>query len=267
MDAPNLEAVEALDEATRAEGANLSATETPAAGDTGEGSPSEPAGSEELETKEEGNKELETLLADTDLDIDGIKALIDSDKSLKDLLGDRKIEDVLADSGELKGLKEQWNKDDEAKLREEESPGETIARLDQQLADGKKSVADNESARQEKQGATKALASYDANVESMVDATDLPDSHKALMKSLLDSSNPAMSVDIGNKADTAKMVKEMAGKFKEFTDSVIEDYTNGKGDILPLSPSAAASASGEGNKPKTIAEATKGVVAKLLKRK
>lgn len=263
---PNLEAAEALDDATRAEGVDTSAPEAPATVADGEGSPSEPTGSDEPGTKGEGSEELSTLLKDSGLDINGVKALIDSDKSLKDLLGDRKLEDVLEKAGKLDDYESKWKLDDEAKKRESEDPAETIARLDQQIADTQKSTQQSDTARREHQSANEALTAYDSSVDSLVANADISDSHKAFLKGVLQSSNPAMSVDIGNKADVGKMVKDMVTQLQTFSDGVIKDYTDGKGGVIPISPSSPASRDGAGDQPKTIAEATKGIVEKLLRR-
>lgn len=264
MEAPNLEAVEALDAATIAEDA--SAPEVTPAEDIGEGSPPEPTGSDEPGTKGEGN-EFQSILDESGISVEQLKELVDSDKSLKDLLGDRKLEDVLEKAGKLEEYESQWKIDDEAKKREDETPEDTIARLDQQIADSNTKQNNQESASREKVEADEALSAYDTNVESVISSNDIPDSHKAFLKGILQSSNPAMSVDISNKADVGKMVKEMVSQLKSFNDGVIKDYTDGKGGILPISPSAPSSSDGKGNQPKTIAEATRGVVEKLLRRK
>lgn len=262
---PDLAAAEALDDATRAGGVDTSAPEAPATVDNGEGSPSEPTGSDEPGTKEEGEK-FQAILDESGISVDQLQGLIDSDKSLKDLLGDRKLEDVLEKAGKLDNYESQWKLDDEARKRADESPEETVARLDQQIADTQKSTKQSETARREQQSANEALTAYDNNVDGLVSASDIPDSHKAFMRGVLQSSNPAMSVDIGNKADVGKMVKDTAAQLKTFSDGVIQDYIDGKGGVLPISPSAPASNDGKGDQPKTIAEATKGIVEKLLRR-
>ena len=260
----DLTAANELDEATRAEGDNLSGAETNTAVGDGEGSPSEPSGSGEPGTKEEGN-EFQTILDENDITVDQLKDMIGSDKSLKDLLGDRKLEDVLEKAGKLDDYESQWKLDDEAKTRENESPEETIARLDQKISETDKSTQLTNTARREQQSATQALTDYDGNVDALIGGADISDTQKAFLKGVLQSSNPAMSVDIGNKADVGKMVKSMVTQLQAFSDGVIKDYTDGKGGVIPISPSTPASGDGKGTEPKTIAEATKGVVEQLRK--
>jgi hypothetical protein len=205
-----------------------------------EGEPSAPKSEAETEIKEEGNKELTALLEETELDVDGIKELFNSDKDLKALLGDRKIEDVLKDAGKFKELETGWAKDDEAKLREDEEPENTIARLDKEVSDLRNGIKTTEQAGIELKGAQEAIVIYDSNITSMVDATDLPEQHKEMMKTILSSSHQLQSVDISNKADVGNMVKTMAEKFGTFSDSVIEDYIADKGRIPKVNSSTPA---------------------------
>lgn len=253
---PDMTAANAFDEAQAADNSEATA-ESPATVDNDEGSPSEPTATDTTDagTKEEGSKELTALLEENGLDIDGLQALVDSDKGLKDLLGDRKIEDVLAKAGKLDDFETQWKKDDESKLRADEDPADTIARLDQKVDDLNNGINADKEARVGREEATNNLAVYDSDIESMVNATDLPDSHKALMKNILSSSHQLQSVDIGNKVDVGKMVKEMATSFQTFSDSVVESYLKGKEEIPLIGSSASPGSTVKGETP-TLKEAT-----------
>lgn len=247
--------------------ANVDITPT-GEGTKAEGSPSEPTQSEGSgKTKEEGGSELAGLLEETGLtSIDELKDLVNSDKSLKELLGDRKLEDILEKAGKLEALEQGWAKEEEARRREEEEPEETIARLDAELAKANEAKAQKAEANKSAAEAKQMVDAYDSTVNSLVDATDLPESHKGLMKYLLNSSTPVSLVDIGNKADVRNMTKELQTKLKAFSDGVIEDYVAGKSAVPAISPSApVASESGKGESPKTIQQATSNAVARLKK--
>jgi len=266
---------------------NPAPEETTTTGDTGEGSPPEPgtdgsetgtnedgtpkapeAGSEgepESSAKEEGEdlEGLKTLLKESGLSVDDFAKVVENDKDLKAALDGRDVKDLLEKASKLEDLEKQWAIDKEAELRESEEPEETIARLDKERADEKARLEEQVVSSQNAEENRKALENYDSHIATSVAATDLPESHKELLTSILSSSHPTMSIDFSNKGDVGKMVKEMQGKLKAFSDGVIKDYTDGKTAIPPVTPSTPVTPDLDAGKPKTILEATKAAVAKL----
>lgn len=250
---------------------DLGTTTTTDGADKGtvEGSPAEPATTTDGgEKPAEGTDALKAYMDETGESLEDILTTVAAGKSLKGVLGDMDPEELLEKAGKYDQAQTDRVAEERRILEEEEEPEDTIARLKQENQDMLTSHKETQLSAKELEANQKALVDYDANVVGVVDGiTDLSEPHKELMKSILSSSGPELTVDIGNKVDTTKMVKHMAEKLQAFSGKVIEDYIAGKGAVPAISPTDTAAVDAKGEEPKTIKEATKQLLARLKRKK
>ncbi len=264
---PDLSVAEAMDTAANVEEPAVdNGTPTEPPNETGEGEPSTPENTGETDNTgndQAANKILSELGVES---LDDVKAVIESNRALQESLGERDLKDVLAKAEKLAELEKGWAEDDEKNLRAEESPEETIARLDAKLTEVEGQHTSELATQVEAQAAQKVVEQYDTVIEDTVKAADLNDSQREFLTSVLKSDNPTNSIDIASKVDVTKMTSSMVDALKSFTDQVVKDYVDGKTKVPVVPPGGNSAPDASGSKAKTISGATKSAIARLLGR-
>lgn len=216
----------------------------------------------------EGVDPLKAYMEETGESREEILETVAAGKSLKGVLGDKDPKELLEKAEKYDTAQTERVAEERRLLEEEEEPEDTIARLKQEKQDILASQKETQLSAKELEANKKALVNYDVNVVGVVDGlADLPEPHKDLMKSILSSSGPELTVDIGNKIDTAKMVKQMAEKLQAFSGKVIEDYIAGKGVIPAITPTETAAVDAKGKEPQTFKEAARMLKERFSKKR
>ncbi|KKN52247.1 hypothetical protein LCGC14_0614670 [marine sediment metagenome] len=167
---------------------------------------------------------------------------LETGQSLKQLLGDKDANELVAESKQLKEIKDYWATQDEQKTREGETSEETIDRLEKRNLDLQNSNTQEDLARQEQQDNMRALDNYNSTIVDVVDNVEgASDTEKAMMSLLLGVNNPANEVDIEKIGDVKKMASGSVSKFQEFVNNIkqeaIDSYAKGQSKITPMGKS------------------------------
>lgn len=156
-------------------------------------------------------------------------------------IGNLDPEELVKSHETLTAYHKEWAKQEREKLKANEKPEETIARLEKELdAEGKKKEkAAREAAKVEE--AKKALATWDSTVGSTItaDAT-IPSEYHDFLKLFMGVNNPINTADPSDRGAATKLTKEFGiVKLREFENLVIQRYLAGKSAIPQVPPASA----------------------------
>lgn len=222
-----------------------------------------------LSTKDATN-ELDVFLKTHNFDSLGdLTEALESSAKMRDALQGHDIEDLLQNAGQMKRYEAYWAEQKESQLRESEEPEETIKRLENKLKEKSDKETEFESRRKESEEAEQVITTFNNVTSSLVDDdTDIPDTHKSLLKLLCGVNNIMNEIDIRKKPDIKRMKKEHLKVINKFAEQILAAAVK-KGDkIPPMSPSIAPPAGDdEPVKAKSITESGKlalPIFAKIL---
>ena len=143
------------------------------------------------------------------------------------------LDEIIAKAETLTKYEAHWAQQAELKRRQDEEPDQTAARLDKENADLKRQLAERDSA----EGSKKVLKDFESVVTTGIKSLlpDAPKEQSEFLAEFMGVGNPAVEVDITNKAAVAKVVKEGVRKFEKFKQQIISDYLEGK-EKVPVVP-------------------------------
>lgn len=193
-----------------------------------------------------------------------IESLADHLKSTKDI----DISDLVEKAQTLSKYEEYWAANEEDRRRQEETPDETIQRLEKKVEDLTGEWKSDKQSQSDIKAAEDALSSYNETVTSMISSEDsIPESQREFLGMFLGVNNPAIEVDIENPKAVKKMAEQGIKKYRSFVESILKDYRDGKLKIptVPKTPGGEPPAEGE-KKIKNIRDARK-ISVELLKNK
>jgi len=179
-------------------------------------------------------KSLNELLEETGHE--SIAELVEDLKSGKDLqetLGDADIEAIIEDAQTLEKYNKIWAQQDIEKQREEESPEDTIDRLEREKQELIDTQTQEKTTKESQEEAQANLDNFDAEINKAVEnIEDMGEDKQALTKLLLGLENPVITVDITDKKAVREMaagqiakVNELFGKIEQ---TAIDAYAAGK---------------------------------------
>jgi len=174
--------------------------------------------------------DIEEMLDDYGLDsADDLKEFISNLSDMKGRIGDEDLDTLLENSKTLKKYQASWQQQEDAKLKDGETPEETITRLEKDNkalhADGKKS-ADRQKASK---AAEQALGDFSDTVNSVIKSSkSLPKEYRQFTSEFLGVGNPINEVDITDKAAVRRLTKAGVAKMAAFEQAVIKRYRDGK---------------------------------------
>lgn len=227
--------------------------------------PEPPAGDAEVDTtaaapSDDGEKKytLDDLLVETGLESkDDVKSTLEYLNGIKDKLKGADLDKVLEQASKLQEYEKTWAVEDELKLRENETPDETIARLEsknEELANAEQIRLQQENQDNETR---QTKESYDKEVSKVLSGVkDLDPRVQQFLTDSLSSEAEANNVNPGDLGSVRKMVANSVAAFDALKRGIIEDYVAGKTSIPDISTTTpAVPAPGKG--PQSIKEAAK----------
>lgn len=182
-------------------------------------------------------KKLSDLLKANDLeDPDDLVELVQKGKAVKGKLQDLNQLDKLIERDRLLSqYEEYWSVEKEKKRREEETPEDTIARLEGKLKEKEKHERQKESEKAQAEEARRAIQSYDREVKELVSELELPKEQAEFFNQFLGVGNPFNDIDITDKKAVKKLVADAVKKKEAYDQAIIAAYLKGKKDIPHVS--------------------------------
>lgn len=169
--------------------------------------------------------------------IDDLKEALSSHSELRTKIGDENLDDIFAKAKTLEKYEAYWAEQEAKKKEENETPEQTIARLKKEKQEVLDKQNQEQLSKKEREAAKAAIATYNAEVETSIEQDkDIPKEFKGFAKVLMGIGNPALDVDINNKAAVRKMTKELSKQLVGFAQLVIKTYRDGKLAIPNVSP-------------------------------
>lgn len=157
---------------------------------------------------------------------------------IRDLIGDRDAEEVVEKAKTLEKYEEYWAQQEHERRKEEETPEETIERLEKEKKELLSSKQTEEEAEKERIAAQKEaqanLDRYEQTVTSIVsESEDLNETEQGLAKLLLGLENPAIDVDITDRKAVREMATSQMAQVTKMIQAIRQDaidkYAEGKG--------------------------------------
>jgi Skp family chaperone for outer membrane proteins len=173
-------------------------------------------------------------------------------------IGDNDPDELLKAKTTLDAYQRKWNEAEQAKLKEAETPEQTIARLEREAADRDNKAAQRDRQKRNADAAKAAVKTFNDVITSTVKAEkDIPAEYVPFLHKLLGVGSPVNSVNITDRAAVKKMAKEFGiAEMRAFEQAVIKRYRDGKAEI-PVVPSTASETApvADEHKPKNLNEA------------
>lgn len=207
-------------------------------------------------------KQLNELLEKNGyLSVDEMIQDLETGKGLSQKLKGRDVDEILEAADKYKDAQSRYQRDQDAKRFENESPEERVTRLEKQNADLQTALDRERSQRQQLIDSQEAIENYSTEVDRVLDSLEDPfsDNERALARLLMGVDNPANMIDIEDRAAVRKTAKSAAGTLQRFIKSVkqaaIDEYTQGKSKLTTTTrTSDAGDVSGADKKPSKAAD-------------
>jgi len=206
------------------------------------------------------NFSTEEILDEFGLDSpEDLKSFIANMKDLKGKIGDQDLDELLENTKTLKTYQEQWAAAEAERLKENETPEQTIARLEREKKEVEKARKKDADRTNQSKAAKRAIQDFNETVNSVVkSAKEVPAEYRPFMSEFLGVDNPINDVDISDKAAVRRLAKEGIGKLQSFEQAVIKRYRDGKIKIPVVSATETTpGGTGVGKEPKNLKEAKK----------
>jgi hypothetical protein len=224
-------------------------------------------GKDELEKKDgpAGGKPATTEAIASILEKHGLESpeqlgeFIDGLAGIKGQLGESDLAEIMESHKTLQAYRKEWAKQERLKQKENESPEDTIARLERELEEKEALSAKGEQQRKQAEAAKRHITEFNATIASGIEAdTSIPEEYRSFLAAVMGVKNPVNDVDIRDKAAVRKVLKTFGTKLvKDFEQAVIKRYRQGKGDLPPTPPPGGGGGSpvAKDTKPKSLSEA------------
>jgi hypothetical protein len=183
---------------------------------------------------------MQALLDEHDIESpEDLKRLVKNLATLKDKVGDVDLEELKSNSDLLKRYQKAWAEEEARKKEDDETPGETIARLKKEKEEiESKREADNRR-QQEAQESTTLLRNFSDSVKSAIKADkDFPAEYHGILTEFLGVDNEINEIDLDDKAGIKRVAKAAAKKILAHDQAVIKRYLAGKSKIVKISTSS-----------------------------
>jgi len=154
------------------------------------------------------------------------------------------LDEIIEKAAKLDEYEEYWKEQAEHKRRDEETPEQTIQRLEKENKDLKSQEAAKKKAAEQEAEGKRLWDDYDRTCKRDVDGMDdLPDKERKAVLLLLGVDSAASKVDFRSKEEIRKTVKAMRKTWDDLKQTIIDDYIASK-DKNPKVPSGAATDQG-----------------------
>lgn len=203
---------------------------------------------------------VEEILDEYGLDsADELKEFIADLSGMKGKIGENDLDTLIENTKTLQRYQAQWAEQEEARKKENESPEETIARLEKEKKDILAKSAKNENRQKAAKAAENALAEFSDTVSSVASsAKELPKEYRPFLTEFMGVDNPINEVDITDKAAVRRLTKDGVKKLLAFEQAVIKRYRAGKTEIPKVTdtePAPGKTGKEDTRNPKNLREA------------
>lgn len=190
-------------------------------------------------------KRLQDILEKHSITEEEMETALEGGKTLRQIIGKKDAAQLVKDSEELAKVKSYWADQEAKKLRENETPEETIARLETEnraLADERRTAKEREEALTEHEA---VLATFNKDVLGIVDTVEgLNEEERGMLKMLVGMENPMDEVDIKDRGAVKKTAGSVAAAFSAFVTKVkqgaVDEYAAGKSRLKPAATTTPA---------------------------
>jgi len=190
--------------------------------------------------------------------VEDLESALESGTTLQDLIGDRDAVKLVRDAETLQTYEKTWAKEDRAKLQDEETPEETIARLTTELSKTNESLANRGRADQDAERQEKQIKAFKKVISGEVDKEDFPKEMEKFLGIFTGLKHPANKVKLDDLAGAKSMAKSQVKLLKDLEQIVIRRYLDGKAKIIDVEETAATDVPVDKGKPvKTLKDARK----------
>ena len=156
----------------------------------------------------------------------------------------------------IKQMEAKWAEEQERKLRKNETPEETLARVERQLQERDDYINATKREREEAIESQRVVESFYRDATGRIEKKGAPDHYKAPLKLLCGVENMFNSIDFEDPAQVQKMVDSNLKVLQDFESRIISNAAQKGNEIPPISEGGAPPAEGP-IKPKSISEAGK----------
>ena len=196
---------------------------------------------------------------------------LDSPADLKDFvselnkkagkIGDRDLETLVENSKILEKYQADWARMEEEKLRESETPEDTITRLEKEKRDMITDTTKKANQEKSQRAAETALGDFGDTVAKVIaSAQEVPKEYRDFASQFMGVDNAMNEVDITDKAAVRRVAKANVKLIQKFEQKVIKRYLDGKVAIPKVTSTETVSNAPGGEdaaNPKTLKEAKK----------
>jgi hypothetical protein len=165
-------------------------------------------------------------------------AALENGEKLSDLIGEQDAEALVEAANKWNQAEEYWAEQEAAQAEEGETEPQTIARLKQANATLKEQQKTEAERLQENRSSREAIAGFNTEIETAVEAAELAGSESDLAKLVLGKDNPMDDVDIQDKKAVRLAIKDNLGKVSEIVkaikQSAVDAYVAGDKDVIPI---------------------------------
>ena len=194
-------------------------------------------------------KSLQGILEKHNLgSVDDLSSRLQQGQEISEILGNKDAAKLVEDSAYLGKVKNYWADQETQKLEEGETPDQTIARLKGDNANLREDFASKNAKRDETDASLGAIETFNSTVNTSIEGLEgMTPAEKAMLGIYLGVENPSNEIDIADTTAVKKITAEGTVKFQKFVaevkQSAIDEYSQGKSKILPLSKTSTAPAS------------------------
>lgn len=178
-------------------------------------------------------KTLQSMMKANDVETpEELAELLTSGKAIAGKLDPKDLDTIIEKANTLTKFEKVWAAQEEARKREGESAEETAERLTKE----KEALVRQMEQRDSIEGDQKVLKAYNDTVHSGINVAfpDLPDYQKEYISKFLGVDNPAVVVELHDKAAVNKVVRDGIKEFDRFKQRIIKDYLDGKEKVLTV---------------------------------
>jgi hypothetical protein len=194
---------------------------------------------DEKQTPAGATPEVDALLDKYGLtSIQELDEFLDRGTKVVETIGDANPEDLVEDSKALKQYRQKVAAEERRKAKENETPEQTIARLEAELTERESRQTKAERARQKAAESQQNLDSYYSFVGTLIDGEkDLTEPEKQIAAAIMGIKSPVNAHDITDRKVSKRLLKDFAIKItKEASAAIIKHYEDAKKNPPPVVP-------------------------------
>jgi hypothetical protein len=198
-------------------------------------------------------KALDDLLQEHGLlDVEELKAKLQSEAELKKQLGTRDPKKLLDDAEYADRVRKNWEAQKRAEQLKDETPDVTIQRLERENAELKKTHDEFKNSVEDKEHARRVVQTYNTEINKVLGTleTPLPDAERELATLVLGVENPVNLIDIEDVPTVRKTARESLTKFQTVMQTIkqntIDEYVAGKSKLAVDTNKGAPASPGQG---------------------